>query len=118
VEAAYDGAADDVFLSLPGGAAPFVDLSWSEKQTGAQYSIDVQRRDTGAWIGPCIGVSSVGRALAWTYSGRCDTAGLDVALSNISSFRICSAVNGDWAHATCGATAYDGKGMFVPVLIP
>lgn len=118
VEAAYDGVSDDVFLSLPGGTPPFVDLTWNEKQTGAQYSIDVQRRDTGAWIGPCIGVTSVDRALAWTYSGRCVTPGIDVALSNISAFRLCSAVNGDWAHATCGSTTYDGNGMFTPVLIP
>ncbi|MDC0710983.1 family 43 glycosylhydrolase [Stigmatella sp. ncwal1] len=118
VEAAYDGVSDDVFLSLPEGTTAFVDLTWNEKQTGAQYSIDVQRRDTGAWIGPCIGVNTVNRALAWTYSGQCTTPGINVAPANISTFRICSAVNGDWAHATCGATAYDGKGMHVPVIIP
>jgi GH43 family beta-xylosidase len=117
-EAAYDGNSDDVQVDLPSGTAPFADLTWNEKQTGAQYSIDVQRKDTGAWIGPCIGVSSVDRALAYTYSGRCVTPGTDVALTNISSFRVCSAVNGDWAHATCGATSYDGKAMAVPVLIP
>jgi hypothetical protein len=118
VEKAYDGVSDDVFLELPGGTTPFVDLSWSEEETGAQYSIDVQRRDTGAWIGPCIGVTSVNRALAWTYSGRCDTPGINVAISNISTFRICSAVNGDWSRARCGATAYDGKSMHVPIVIP
>ena len=46
---------------------------------GAQYSIDVQRRDTGAWIGPCIDVNSVNRALAWSYTGRCTSPGIDVA---------------------------------------
>ncbi|SEU34034.1 glycoside hydrolase family 43 protein [Stigmatella erecta] len=117
-EAAYDGISDDVLVSLPGGAPAFVDLTWNEKQTGAQYSIDVQRRDTGAWIGPCIGVNSVNKSLAWTYSGQCTTPGINVPLSNISTFRICSAVNGDWSRATCGATAYDGQGMHVPVLIP
>jgi GH43 family beta-xylosidase len=118
VEKAYDGVADDVFLDIPGGYTPFVDLAWTEEETGAQYSIDIQRRDTGAWIGPCIGVNSVNRSLAWTYSGRCDTPGINVAINNISNFRICSAVNGDWAHARCGATAYDGKSMHVPIVIP
>ncbi len=118
VETAYDGFSDDVFVALPGGVTPFVDLTWNEKQTGAQYSIDVQRKDTGAWIGPCIGVGSVDRALAWTYGGRCTTPGIDVAPSNISSFRICSAVNGDWSRATCGGAAYNGQAMHVPVVIP
>jgi GH43 family beta-xylosidase len=118
VEKAYDGVSDDVFLEIPGGITPFVDLSWSEEETGAQYSIDVQRRDTGAWIGPCIGVNSVNRSLFWTYSGRCDTPGINVPISNISTFRICSAVGGDWAHARCGATAYDGRSMHVPIVIP
>jgi GH43 family beta-xylosidase len=118
VETAYDGVSDDVFLQLPGGTTPFVDLSWSEEETAAQYSIDVQRRDTGAWIGPCIGVNSVNRSLSWTYSGRCDTPGINVAISNISAFRICSAVGGDWPRARCGTTAYDGRGMFVPIVIP
>ena len=118
VEKAYDGVSDDVFLELPGGTTPFVDLTWSEEETGAQYSIDVQRRDTGAWIGPCIGVTSVNRALSWSYSGRCDTPGINLAISNISTFRICSAVGGDWARARCGATAYDGKSMHVPIVIP
>jgi hypothetical protein len=118
VQTDYDGGADDVFLEPPGGTTPFVDLTWSEEETAAQYSIDVQRRDTGAWIGPCIGVNSVNRALAWTYSGRCDTPGIDVAPSNISTFRICSAVGGDWAHARCGVAAYDGKRMDVSVVSP
>ncbi|PTL85131.1 glycoside hydrolase [Vitiosangium sp. GDMCC 1.1324] len=118
VEKAYDGVSDDVFLELPGGTTPFVDLSWSEEETGAQYSIDIQRRDTGAWIGPCIGVNSVNRSLAWTYSGRCDTPGINVPISNISTFRICTAMGGDWAHARCGSTPYDGKGMDVSIVIP
>ena len=70
-----------------------------------------QRRDTGAWIGPCIGVTAVNKSLSWTYSGRCDTPGINVPISNVSTFRICSAVNGDWAHARCGATPYDGKAI-------
>jgi hypothetical protein len=42
----------------------------------------------------------------------------DEHVSFHSNFRICSAINGDWAHARCGATAYDGKSMFVPIVIP
>ncbi|MFY1832311.1 glycoside hydrolase, partial [Myxococcus fulvus] len=84
----------------------------------AQYSIDVQRRDTGAWIGPCIGVGAVNKSLSWTYRGRCDTPGLDVPYSNIQAFRICSAVNGDWARARCGATPYDGRGLHSHIVIP
>ncbi|WP_395855945.1 family 43 glycosylhydrolase [Cystobacter fuscus] len=118
VQTAYDGGADDVFLEPPGGTTPFVDLSWSEEETGAQYSIDVQRRDTGAWIGPCIDVNSVNRALAWSYTGRCTSPGVDVAPSNISAFRVCSAVGGDWSRARCGSTAYDGKRMDASVVIP
>lgn len=118
VERAYDGISDDVTLDLPGGYTPFVDLSWSEEETTAQYSIDVQRRDTGAWIGPCIGVTSVNKSLSWTYLGRCDTPGINVPSSNIQAFRICSAVNGDWARARCGATPYDGRGMHSHIVIP
>jgi hypothetical protein len=118
VETAYDGISDDVALNLPGGFTPFVDLSWSEEETTAQYSIDVQRRDTGAWIGPCIGVTAVNKSLSWTYQGRCDTPGINVPYSNIQAFRICSAVNGDWAHARCGATAYDGRSMHSQIVIP
>ncbi|WP_246137571.1 family 43 glycosylhydrolase [Myxococcus llanfairpwllgwyngyllgogerychwyrndrobwllllantysiliogogogochensis] len=118
VERAYDGISDDVTLDLPGGYTPFVDLSWSEEETTAQYSIDVQRRDTGAWIGPCIGVTSVNKSLSWTYLGRCDTPGINVPSSNIQAIRICSAVNGDWARARCGATPYDGRGMHSHIVIP
>ncbi|GEN12102.1 Glycosyl hydrolases family 43 [Myxococcus fulvus] len=118
VEQAYDGISDDVGLDLPGAYTPFVDLSWSEEETQAQYSIDVQRRDTGAWIGPCIGVGAVNKSLSWTYRGRCDTPGLDVPYSNIQAFRICSAVNGDWARARCGATPYDGRGLHSHIVIP
>jgi len=118
VEKAYDGISDDVALDLPGGFTPFVDLNWSEEETAAQYSIDVQRRDTGAWIGPCIGVTAVNKSLSWTYQGRCDTAGINVPYSNIQAFRICSAVNGNWAQARCGATPYDGRSMHSQIVIP
>ncbi|MHA7633809.1 family 43 glycosylhydrolase [Corallococcus sp. M7] len=118
VEKAYDGISDDVTLELPGGVTPFVDLEWSEEETLAQYSIDVQRRDTGAWIGPCIGVGAVNKSLAWTYQGRCDTPGINVPFSNIQAFRVCSAVNGDWAHARCGAAAYDGRALHSRINIP
>jgi GH43 family beta-xylosidase len=118
VQTPYDGASDDVFLEIPGGYTPFVDLNWSEEETGAQYSIDIQRRDTGAWIAPCIGVNTVNRSLSGTYSGRCVTPGIDVAISNIRAFQVCSAVNGDWAHARCGSVPYDGKSMHVQVVIP
>ena len=118
VETPYDGISDDVALTLPGGYTPFVDLEWSEEETGAQYSIDVQRRDTGAWIGPCIGVNAVNRSLAWSYQGRCDTPGINVPPSNIQAFRICSAVNGDWSRARCGAAAYDGRSMHSRIVIP
>ncbi|RKH36959.1 glycoside hydrolase family 43 protein [Corallococcus sicarius] len=118
VETPYDGISDDVALTLPGGYTPFVDLEWSEEETAAQYSIDVQRRDTGAWIGPCIGVNAVNKSLAWSYQGRCDTPGINVPPSNIQAFRICSAVNGDWSRARCGAAAYDGRSMHSRIVIP
>ena len=118
VETPYDGISDDVSLTLPGGYTPFVDLEWSEEETAAQYSIDVQRRDTGAWIGPCIGVNAVNKSLAWSYQGRCDTPGINVPPSNIQAFRICSAVNGDWSRARCGAAAYDGRSMHSRIVIP
>lgn len=56
--------------------------------------------------------------LFWSYAGRCTSPGIDVAPSNISAFRICSAVGGDWAHARCGTTAYDGKRMDASIVIP
>ncbi|OJH39593.1 hypothetical protein BON30_19080 [Cystobacter ferrugineus] len=93
-----------------------VNVRWTRK-AGYSYSLDLVLRD-GTVVGPCIDVNSVNRALAWSYAGRCTSPGIDVAPSNISAFRVCSAVGGDWSRARCGTTAYDGKRMDASIVIP
>jgi glycosyl hydrolase family 43/SH3 domain-containing protein len=117
VDQAYDGGTDRVSIALPGGTTQAVALNWNEKTTGTEYSLDVQRAD-GTWVAPCVSVSTLGKSISYVYTGACTSASTPVPVSNVRNFRICSAINGDWAHATCGSTSYDGKQNFVDVAIP
>lgn len=117
VEVAYDGISDDVFVPLPGATTREVALRWNELQTGAEYSLDVQRHD-GSWVAPCDGESVIGTNVEHVYDGRCATAGLDVPLSQVQRLRICSAVDDDWAHARCGSAPFDSEVTHLDILIP
>ncbi|MGQ0506475.1 MAG: family 43 glycosylhydrolase [Myxococcaceae bacterium] len=118
-EVAYDGHSDDVFVPLAGGTTTLVNVGWNEKETGATYSLDVQRKDTRAWVGPCLNSALIKKSLSRDYLGRCTSAAnVAIAPSNISRFRVCSAVNENWAAAKCGETVYDGVQTKVEVLIP
>ncbi|NOZ86098.1 MAG: family 43 glycosylhydrolase, partial [Deltaproteobacteria bacterium] len=112
VDKAYDGVSDHVSIELPGGRTELVVLEWNEMQTNAEYSLDV-RLKSGQWYAPCVGAAVIGHELEYDFNGRCTTANLDVSLREVTLFRMCSAVGGDWAHARCGETPYDGKAMHV-----
>lgn len=116
-ELPYDGAADRVFVPIPGGATSAVALRWNEQQTGAEYSLDVQRGD-GTFVAPCVGAPSLGTAIETVFDGACTSTAATIAIPEIQAFRVCSAVGGDWANATCGTTPYDGTAGFIDVAIP
>lgn len=117
VERAYDGVSDQVFLDIPGAATQTITVGWTEKATGTEYSLDVQRAD-GTWIAPCVGDHVLATGITHEFTGACPTANTSVSLANISQLQICSAVNDDWARARCGSTAYDGKQGFASIVIP
>jgi hypothetical protein len=117
VDVAYDGVSDDVFVALPGAETREVALRWNELETGAAYSLDVQRHD-GTWVAPCDGEYVLGHRVEHTFDGHCDTPGVDIALTDVQRFRVCSATGGDWAHARCGSAAWDGASTHLAVHIP
>jgi len=117
VESAYDGVSDRVFLAISGAATQAVTVSWNEKATGTEYSLDVQRAD-GSWIAPCAGDHLLSTGISYELNGACPTANATVNLRDVRRLQICSAVADDWAHAICGGAAYDGQQGHVDVTIP
>jgi hypothetical protein len=117
VEEDYDGVSDRVYLEVPGGTTSEVALTWSEKATWTEYSLDVQLAD-GSWIAPCVDAGVLGRGVSYTFDGRCTAANRAVNLQAVRQLRICSAMNGNWGAARCGATAWDGKRPFVDIDVP
>ncbi|MBA3819063.1 MAG: family 43 glycosylhydrolase [Deltaproteobacteria bacterium] len=117
VEQPYDGVADDVTIDLGGGVPTAIALGWNELATGTEYSLDVQRAD-GSWIAPCVGAGVLGQRISTVFTGACSTAGTTVPPASVRSLRVCSASNGDWANARCGAVAYDGRALRLDIAIP
>uniref|UniRef100_A0A914XCI7 Endo-1,5-alpha-L-arabinanase A n=1 Tax=Plectus sambesii TaxID=2011161 RepID=A0A914XCI7_9BILA len=113
----YDGVSDDVAFYLPGGVTKQVALRWNELTTGTEYSLDVQHKD-GSWVAPCVGDDNLGHQIEYLFNGLCSDAKTSVPPEDITMFRICSAMSGDWAHARCGAVPYDGKTINVAITIP
>ncbi|RYE95145.1 MAG: glycoside hydrolase, partial [Myxococcales bacterium] len=117
VDLPYDGVSDDVFFDLPGGSLRAVSLRWNEKATHTEYSIDVRRAD-GTWVAPCVADVVLGTRIGHVFDGSCPSAKTSVAPGEVTEFRVCSAVNNDWAHATCGSAPSDGHRGQIDVLIP
>jgi hypothetical protein len=85
-----------------------VDIDWPAVP-GAQYSLDIVTK-SGEKISPCIGADIIGQKQNTVYQGYCPSSRDRVVdKSDIAQFRLCSAFNGDWAGATCGSKAYDGR---------
>jgi GH43 family beta-xylosidase len=116
-DVAYDGGADRLFVAIDGGTTDAVELHWNELATAAEYSLDVQRAD-GSWIAPCVGAPTLGRSISHVYTGACTSTPDSLPAADVKAFRVCSAENGNWAVATCGATDHDGTSAFVDVAIP
>ncbi len=116
VEVSYDGVSDQLAIYIPGGTTEQVFLRWNERVTGSKYSLDVLRSD-GTWIAPCVGNIFLVNNIEYLYDGNCKSASIFVEPYNITSIRICSAVNDDWSKAICGAVPYDGKTIHVFITI-
>ena len=117
VQKEYDGVSDELSFSLPGGITQQIALRWNERMTGAEYSVDVRRKD-GTWVAPCVANTILGHRIEYVFDGNCPSAKTFVPPSEISWLRICSAINNDWARATCGGINYDGKAIHVAIIIP
>ena len=107
----YDGVSSSVNVTIPAVA-----VSWNDKGSGWGYSMDVEKGST--WIGPCVDNGTIGSSLGYNYGGWCTHSPASVPLASISSFRVCAALNGNWAQASCGVTAYNGSASSVSVAIP
>lgn len=119
-EVAYDGYRDDVDIPLPGAEPGLVTVRWNELQTGAEYSLDVKPIG-GDWLAPCVGADELGSGLEHDYTGIClsgSAAGTEVPPIQVERFRVCSAMNGNWAAATCRAVDYGGSELVVWILLP
>jgi hypothetical protein len=116
VDAPYDGVSDQLAIYLPGGTTEQIALRWNERITGTKYSLDILRSD-GAWIAPCVGNLVLGTSIEYVFDGNCRSASIFVEPRDITSIRMCSAMNDDWPRAICGAVPYDGKTINVSVTI-
>ena len=116
VDEHYDTISDQLAISLPGGITDQIVIQWNERVTGTQYSLDVRRSD-GSWIAPCVPSGIIGNSIEYVFDGNCQSSGLTVSPSDITSIRVCSAINGDWSHAVCGTVSYDGRALIVYVTI-
>lgn len=119
-EAPFDGFSDDLVIPVPGGHTGLVTLRWNELQTGAQYSVDVKPKGQ-EWRAPCVGVDHLGSGLELDFDGTCvsgPAAGSSVSLADVEQLRVCSAMNGDWDHATCATKDYDGASMVEWIVLP
>jgi hypothetical protein len=85
-----------------------VSLTWKKQSDAAKYSLDV---DVGGnWVAPCIDAGILQSALSVVFQGTCPSRNnMAAPLSSVNAFRICSAVNDDWAHATCITGSYVGQ---------
>jgi len=117
VDVPHDGASDRAFLAVPGGVTAAVALAWNERATGAEYSLDVLRKDN-TWVAPCAGEAVLGTGIGHVFTGACPTANTTLSLQDIQELRVCSAVNNDWANAACGSAVYDGVQGFADIVIP
>jgi hypothetical protein len=112
----YDGVSDQLAIYLPNGTTKQIALRWNERITGTKYSLDVLRSD-GIWIAPCVGDVILGTNIEYVFDGNCQTASIFVEPRNITSIRMCSAINDDWSKAICGAVPYDGKTIHIFITI-
>jgi hypothetical protein len=94
VEVPYDGVSDQLAIYLSGGTTEQVFIRWNERVTGTIYSLDALRSD-GTWIAPCVGDLFLVNNIEYIYDGNCKTASIFVESRNITSIRICSAINDD-----------------------
>lgn len=117
VEVAYDGFSEDLFVPLPRARTEQVALRWNELATGAQYSLDVQLED-GTWIAPCDSAAIIDSRVEHTFTGRCRSAEVDVPMTELATFRVCSAVGGNWDQATCAERAWDGVSGHLSIALP
>jgi hypothetical protein len=66
---------------------------------------------------PCVGDVILGTNIEYVFDGNCQTASIFVEPRNITSIRMCSAINDDWSKAICGAVPYDGKTIHIFITI-
>jgi len=116
MDAPYDEVSDQLSIFLPGGITDHVAIRWNERVTGTQYSLDVRRSD-GTWVAPCVASGIIGNSIEYVFDGNCQTSGVTVSPSDITSIRMCSAINDDWTHAICNTVSYDGRALNVYVTI-
>lgn len=117
VETPYDGVSDQLAIYLPGGVTRQIVVRWNERMTYAKYSLDVARSD-GSWIAPCVGSDFIFNGIEYVFDGNCRSPSIFINPQDISSIRVCSAINDDWSKAVCSSIPYDGKTIHVSVYIP
>ncbi|CAF1224027.1 unnamed protein product [Adineta ricciae] len=117
VEVKYDGVSDQLAIYLSGGITKQIALRWNERVTGTRYSLDIRRKN-GTWIAPCVSEAVIGTQIEYVFGGNCPAAKVFVEPRDITSIRICSAINNDWEKAICGSVDYNGNTINVFVRIP
>jgi len=102
---AYDGAASDVYVPLPGGQTTALTVSWNDLGPGMRYALDV---DAGGALVRCADDTALGNDLSFVFTGYCPAKGGTIPIHAVKGLRLCAASDGNWEKATCVKAPYDG----------
>ena len=101
---AYDGVDSDWYISIAGGQASAVAMSWNDVGGGAHYRFEVMRN--GLWD-KCIDSDALGPINSYVHTGFCPALGTTVKLSLTQGLRICAL----WqdGSSVCDEIPYGGE---------
>ena len=105
VVVAYDGAASDVYVPLPGGQTTALTVSWNDAGPVMRYALDVY---AGGSLVRCADDTTLANDLSFVFTGYCPAKGGMIPIHAVKALRLCAASDGNWKQATCAKAPYDG----------
>ncbi|HEY0986554.1 MAG TPA: ADYC domain-containing protein [Kofleriaceae bacterium] len=99
----YDGVDSDWYITIPGGQASAVALSWNDVGGGAHYRFEIMRN--GLWD-KCIDADALGPSTSYVHTGFCPALGTSIKLALTQGLRICALLPG---QEICAEVPYGGE---------